>query len=366
MVMVIAGVAIATLYFIPGSGFGKNETITIAKKQNKQGAIVETTTTTTTQNAKTFWDLLSLVGVPVSLAVLGYMLQRLQQARVEQQGQIEKTRAEEQAKVEKEIAESHHREEALQHYFDRISVLLIDKNLIATATGEIQERIAYKLELSSRIQLENIEHEQTEFVNASRDVIRARTLSILCRLEQDGERKGDVITFLGDTEILSKLKLDLSQINLQGAKLRKANLRDAKFDKADLSNSVLFGASLCNANLEWANLNGADLSGADLTSVKLRDARLSYANFHSANLNHAKLNCADLTNANLIGADLSFANLNSTNLSDTNLIKAYLWDADLQGAKNWTEEQLAQASLCRTKLPEGCNLDPDQDCQELF
>jgi len=76
--------------------------------------------------------------------------------------------------------------------------------------------------------------------------------------------------------------------------------------------------------------------------------------------------CLDLSNANLRGADLRDANLIFAKLSYADLSEAELLNANLRGAKNLTVEQLEGAKLCQTKLPEGINLDPNRDCQELF
>ena len=314
-------------------GLGKSETVTKSEKTDSQGKITERTTITTTQDAKTLWDWLSLFGVPLSLLILGYFLEQLQQ-----------TRAAQQAETDKEIAASNQREEALQSYVDRLSDLLIDKNLIIKATKP----------------------EDKELVDAAADVIRVRTLSLLRRLGQDGERKGHVLRLLIDTEVISKLKLKLcdanfsrailcdvylSKINLKKVNLRFANLFDSKLNETILSETDLFGADLSfaklikakldDADLTEAKLNNADLTEANLTGVFLMDAKLIGVTLKRANLKRAKLINADLSGANLSGADLT--------------------KADLTDAKNWSEAQLAAAILCETKLPEGCTLNPNRD-----
>jgi len=325
-------------------GLGKSETVTKSEKTDRQGKITERTTITTTQDAKTLWDWLSLFGVPLSLLILGYFLEQLQQTRAAQQVEAEKVRAEQQAETDKEIAASNQREEALQSYVDRLSDLLIDKNLIIKATKP----------------------EDKELVDAAADVIRVRTLSLLRRLGQDGERKGHVLRLLIDTEVISKLKLKLcdanfsrailcdvylSKINLKKVNLRFANLFDSKLNETILSETDLFGADLSfaklikakldDADLTEAKLNNADLTEANLTGVFLMDAKLIGVILKRANLKRAKLINADLSGANLSGADLT--------------------KADLTDAKNWSEAQLAAAILCETKLPEGCTLNPNRD-----
>ena len=413
------GAAIALVYGIAtGSfkaGFGADETITKSEKRDKQGNITETTTTTTAQDAKTLWDWLSLLGVPFSLAILGYVLQQLQQTRAEQQAKVEKEIADQRAKVEKEIAdqqakaekeiasqrtktekeiaESNQGEEALQNYLDRLSDLLIDKNVIAIAVKlqhlqkDFKDFICNQQNSVLRlpIELQETIRKEVELVNAAKDVIQARTLSILRRLGQDGERKGDVIQFLIEAEVISKLNLNFSGADLSGVKLSGADLNRANLSSANLSRANLSRANLSRANLSSANLSDADLSGANLSDADLSSANLSRANLSSANLSDADLRGANLSDANLfnanfsdadfVGADLRKANLHSADLVGaelryTKLLNACFFNADLSGAdlsdaENWTEQQFAAAQLCNTILPQGCNLNPNRDCAAL-
>lgn len=461
------------------TGFGEDVIVSTSEERNQRGTLTKTVTTTTPQSAKTLWDWLSALGVPFSLAILGFWLQQLQQKqtdeqtriereRTEQQEKFEKERSEQQAKLEKEIAEANQREEALQAYFDRLSILLVDKNLIAIAT-----RTENAKDTVANIQNKSSIAEQKELLDAAVGVVQARTLSILRRLKEDGERKGSVIRFLTEAKVISKLKLDFSGAylndtdlsrgdfhdidfsgaNLQGANLFDANFRSASFRKADLSganfrsanlsdasfsnanlsgaclsgahfngaifsaanfsganlsyvqlsgtifreanfqrasfrNAKFFDAILCKANLKFADLNGANFSGANLLDTDLSPANLSSATFRNSNLSGANLSGANLRNADLSGAKLRGANLSNANLSGADftgtnlggmnvndldfssvifggLSVDHLSGADLTTAQNWTEDQLKSAKLCKTKLPQGCSLDPDRDCAEL-
>lgn len=245
LTVTIAGIVIAgvrTLYIIPESGFGENKTVTTIEKRDKQGSIIETTTSTTVQDAKTIWDLLQLAGtlaIPFLIAILTYQLQQRDQKRIREQAEadkkrieeqtkteeskirLEKQRSEEQAKLEKEIAESYQRDEVLQNYFDRVTELLIDKQVLATVV-ELQD-LGIKQDRSPNGMHESLIN-KLELVNAATDVIRARTLATLRRLEQDGERKGGIIRFLIESEVIKKLNLDLSNVNLSNANLAKVNL----------------------------------------------------------------------------------------------------------------------------------------------
>ncbi len=267
--------------------------------------------------------MISVLGVPFSLTILGFWFQ-----------QREQKRAGEQAKLEKEIAEVNQGEEALQAYFDRLSTLLADKNLIAVAAK------VKKANETAKEQPDPAIEEQRELLYGAVDIIRARTLSILRQFGKDKERKGSVIRFLLEAEVINKLDLNLSY----------ADLSEANFSYIDLSSVKLGGANLNNANFKDVTLIDADLRCADLSDAILK-ANLLRADLSGANLSGADLSNAYLKDAYLNGADLKDANLSST---------------DLNGTRGLTEAQLSAAKLCKTQLPAGCNLDPNRDCEELI
>jgi uncharacterized protein YjbI with pentapeptide repeats len=375
-----------------GFGIGKEQSVTTKSVEivvkDAQGNTTKTVETTKNDDGKTLWDWLSLLGVPLSLAVLGYVLQQLQQKR-----------AEILAKEQREIAADETKEEVLQVYFDRISVLLVDKNLLAIA-GKVHTS---KVGGEEGTPKNNASTEEQELLDSAVDVIRARTLSILRRFEGDPERKTSVIRFLSESDIVSKLKLNLDGVflrstNLSGANLSYAFLIRANLSYANLSYAFLSHADLISANLSYANLSGAFLSGADLSGADLSHANLSHAtlidaklncadlshatfgaNLSRANLSHAKLSGAtlegfdlsgaklsgaklsgaDLNGANLSGADLRDAKLNGARLDKTNLCRADLRDAVV------TIEQLQKAKLCQTMLSKGMPINPNRNCKEL-
>jgi hypothetical protein len=164
-------------------------------------------------------------------------------------------------------------------------VLLIDRNLIllskksqsSKTTSEEQE--TSKKSQSSKItpeEQELITPKEKELLDSALDVIRARTLSILRRFENDAERKTSVIRFLIEAEIISKSRLnlkraDLSWADLSWANLEKANLEKAHFDGANLFRANLTGAILIFAHFDGANLEKAELKGAILEGADLKD-----------------------------------------------------------------------------------------------
>ena len=214
--------------------------------------------------SKSFWDILGILGVPLVLAVLGAWFQKTQQ---EQSERIAKKR-------ERQDGDET-REEVLQTYFDRISTLLIDKSLMAIAakkeafdeikkegssakvvssydftqkelTASIPAKIDRYVEGGDDRGLNDLlgfSKQEQELLEVSIDVIRARTLSILRRFEQDSERKSSVIRFLVEADVI-------------------ARLRSTSLSSAYLSRAYLSRANLSRANLSGANLSGADLSGA--------------------------------------------------------------------------------------------------------
>lgn len=324
-------IGLVTMFGLDGwpdwTGLGAGQSIFTITQRDAVGNITQTFETATPQPAKTFWDWLSLLGVPLSLAVLGYWLQQQQQKRANIDSQ-----------QQREMSARQSREEALQAYFDRLATLLIDKNLLAIATKVYTANETPKATA-----------EQQDLLDTALDVIRAQTLSILRRCETDGDRKSSVIRFLIEAEVISKAKLSLRDADLREANLRGINLREADLRDVDLR----------HANLSGAVLRNAVLGGADLTSVNLRHADLRHAD-----LNNADLIDADLRNTDLRGANLSYANVNYANLTGAILDNAVLYEADLMDAE-LMDANLSSAVLCRTQLPGDIAIDANRDCKTL-
>lgn len=301
------------LYQFNWSGFGEdsNKSVNIKEVINpRDGKIIKLTETTEYfQSGKTFWDWLGLAGT-LAIPIVLFQFERREQKRADKQAELEKERADRQAELEKAIANNNLREEALEAYIDQMSELLLEKNL--KISDPSRGDIAF-------------------------DVARARTLSVLRRLDKDGERKGSVIQFLIDTELISKL--NLSDTNLDGAILTNANLTGANLIRAKLISANLTNANLIKAHLDDANLNDANLNGATLD-----DATLTRASFTHANLIQAQFSHGQLMYANFAGADLSGANLIRANLSGANLAGANLSGANFKRAENISIDQMKSAN----------------------
>jgi hypothetical protein len=313
VVVVVGAVYLARPVLWPGGvGIGKDQAVTTESvesvRKDAQGNITKTIKTTKYDDGKTLWDWLSLLGVPLSLVVLGFWLQLSQQKRAEVVAIEQRERDEKLAKEQRELAADETKEEVLQVYFDRLSALLVDKNLLAIAfkvyATETQENEGQpKIEATL---------EERELLDSAVDVIQARTLSILRRFENDPERKTSVIRFLIEADIVSKLKLSLSEADLSGAKLFGVNLSESDLRRSQLTGAELTGANLFKANLETANLCNADLRSANLSNAILRTADLSKADLRSSDLRGSNLIHANLLDAKLTEAIFS----NNPGLSD--------------------------------------------------
>lgn len=176
--------------------------------------------------------------------------------------------ADKSAKEQREIAAEEAKEEVLQAYFDWVSAILIDGNILAIATKTYSS------------EEEEVTPEQRELLDVSVIVIQARTLSILGRLMNDGQRKGSVIRFLVDSGVISRTKMSLEKADLENADLYKINLKNVNLRRANLT----------NANLIKADLRGADLAGATLLKANLGGAQLNGACFKFAQLSEANIN----------------------------------------------------------------------------
>jgi hypothetical protein len=199
---------------------------------------------------KTLWDWMELLVIPIFVAIGAFYLNRSE------------------AKLEREIATDRQQEAALQSYIDRMSELLLKEKLRESENQEV------------------------------RNVARIRTLTVLRALGP--RRRGMVLQFLQESELITSNK-----VILEGASLSKASLRGAELHETNLA----------NANLDEAILIRANLSGANLAGARLSDAYLNWANLNESNLTNASLFGADLGDASLIRADLTEAKVSNEQLA---------------------------------------------------
>lgn len=250
---------------------------------------------------KELWDYMDVLLVPIVIFIVGFAIDKRGKAR------------EEALKSEGErIRKEELKNQVLQEFFDRISAILLDKQVLGLAKAA-----------------ESLNNHEDPLVESAREVVRARTLSILRFFSDDIEKKSAVVRFLIDSDILRYLRVSLAGADLKGAMLNGARLCNANLNKADLRGVDMSFARLVGSNLEEANLSQARLTkthfnGAQLFGADLRKAEISISNFTGASLSMADLSGADLSETNLSHSDLFQSKLIGANLS-----RAMLWGADL-------------------------------------
>lgn len=240
-------------------------------------------------SSKTFWDWIALLLLPITLLIIGMwfgtILKDTELKKAAEERKSDREIADKLRDSEREIAVEKQQQDALERYFDRMMVLLLEGDLSQEARPNVQ-RLA-----------------------------RTLTLNILRQLGSDRNRQ--VMQFLQESDMLGVVNLrngDLFETNLSGA-----NLVGIDLSGSDLSEANLVDANMCGANLRGAGLIGAYLIVADLSGANLRGAKLSNANLNDAILVGADLRDADLTKADLRGADLSGADLRGANMTETEL-----------------------------------------------
>jgi uncharacterized protein YjbI with pentapeptide repeats len=261
------------------------------------------------QPGKTLWDWLQLLIVPLALALVALVFQRAT-TRTEQKITAQRY------KNDQHIALDKQREDLLQTYLDRMSELLLEKQL---RTSEPDAEV--------------------------RNVARVRTITILFQL--DTRRIGYVFAFLREAGLISN-KPSSSIVSLSHADLDSINLSEVNLMGTDLGGTTFRGANLSRADLSGANLSGANFYAANLRDADFREADLSGALLVAADLFGAVLEKANLKEAFILSANLKEAFLKEADLSD-----ALLSRTDLSGAEV-TEEQLKKAkSLEGATMPDG-------------
>jgi len=242
--------------------------------------------------AKTLWDWMELLLLPLLLAGGLFLLHRLPRETARWR-----------AAVDLEIAGGNQQESALQAYIDRMSELLVKEKLSRFSGDEV------------------------------RNVARLRTLTLLRGL--DPKRKSRVFLFLKESGLIEReAVIDLCGADLRGVTVPFSNLNRVNLGEADLSGADLRGARLNKAYLSGTRLRETDLSGADLSEADLFGADLNGANLTRANLSGANLTGADLSGCRLDGADLSKADLSGVHLKVIASSRTKSTKTELQNARS--------------------------------
>ncbi len=285
--------------------------------------------------AKTLWDWLDLLIVPLVLAGGAAGLARTGKLR-------DQRRAERRAHDEREIAQDQQREDALQQYFDRLTDL----------------QAAGKLQHVSGDPKPGSDDESALRVNLA---LRSRTLALLRRL--DGERKGYLVQFLVELRLIDAAGrhvlymdgADLRGAQLSGMSLWPALLSRADFRGADLSESYLDEADLSEADLRDTVLTGVHIRGTTLRKANLADQKLASLKFEGCYANHIIFARAELRDVEFIEWEVSrdvppsrcallAADFTMARLTNTKFTGAYLPDA------TFAKAQLSNVTFTRCDL----------------
>jgi Pentapeptide repeats (8 copies) len=174
--------------------------------------------------AKTLWDWLQLLLVPAVLAVLAIVFNAWQSDRDHEIAA--KARAQDRA-----IATDARLDETLRTYVSEVSALVLERGLLTS-----RER------------------------SGVRAVARTLTLTTLRQL--DGRRKGEVMRYLAEADLLRVKRAEITPIvNLEGADLRRVDLTDVYW-----SDVTIFAADLRDARFDGAVLEDVDLQARALTT----------------------------------------------------------------------------------------------------
>lgn len=296
---------------------------------------------------RTLWDWLQLLIIPAILAGVAIYFTNSER-------RSEQKIARERDETARYIAADERHERELQSYFDRMTELLLEKDLLNT-------------------------YEESEV----RAVARARTLAVLFSL--DAGRRLAVLRFLREIS----MRREKTQAQLDAVtewdpsetflfSMKGAFLPDFKpkghFFSTYLSGLICNGIDIHEIELTSANLTRAKMTNCNLSNARLVGADLRQVVLYGCNLSGATLLNANAEDINLIGADLSNANLIGTNLTDAqlrraNLTGAQLMKANLSGASLDAEQLTQSRGLMGAIMPNGHkwqgNLDGPYTVEEL-
>lgn len=216
--------------------------------------------------------------------------------------------ADSKARQEKEIARDNQQHQILSDYLKQMTTLLIDRGLRSSVPKAEVRSVARAITLNAARQLDGERKGQMLKFLYEGDLLGG--CPFMLNVAPAAQCQAASIVDLGDVK-LEETKLD-PPMPLPGVDLKSAFLSKAELPKIDLTGAKMDGVDLVDANLTGALLNGAQMSRA----------RLQRTNLTAVNLTSATLTGADLREATLIYANLRGANLSKTDLTGIQLEKA--------------------------------------------
>lgn len=211
-------------------------------------------------NPKLLWDWLDLLIIPSSVALVGWIYKEFEKSK--------------DAKKEYENKQN----ETLDSYFRNISDLIINNNLL-----------------------------DNNLNNDSKIIARTRTIVAIENLS--GDRKGQVLQFLHESNLIRNNVVDLVG----------ANFKDSEVSGIVLTDISIKGVFFCRSEFVKTYLQNTDFSACDFSETNFDGSLLLNTNLSYTKLVNCKLTNIDLTTVNFEGADLTKADLSFSKISKTQL-----------------------------------------------
>jgi len=199
--------------------------------------------------AKTLWDWLDLLVIPVVLAVIAWLYKEHEKFK------------------NKNNEKTQRQNQALDDFIKIITDLNLNHGLATTSPKD-----------------------------GTKEIARSRVILILESIE--GERKGEILQFLYESKLIDmnpKLvlfganfnKIQLSGIDLSEAEIRGAYFIDSDIQNVNIDNSIFIGCNFKNSNFSKSKVYKTDFSYSNLSGCLFNDMDLSSVNFEGANLSKA-------------------------------------------------------------------------------
>jgi hypothetical protein len=197
---------------------------------------------------KSFWDWLQLLIVPLILAFGAFYLNSASETR------------------DKQRAKEGKQQELLKDYFSKMQTLILAEKTLPKSNNKPTGS-------------PSLDQNQPKLSPESQAIARALTLAVLDEL--DGPRKGKVITYLAESNLINKPnpEIKLDRANLQDLVLQDVDMNGVKIYKADMTRANLTDVKLTNADLTLSIFSSATLQGVDFSG-----ATLNLSNFYNTKL----------------------------------------------------------------------------------
>lgn len=209
---------------------------------------------------KLLWDWLDLLIVPISLGLIGWIYKEYEKSK--------------DSKKEYENKQN----EILDSYFRVISDLIIKEKLLDSKSNDESKIIA-----------------------------RTRTIVAIDNLS--GDRKGQVLQFLYESNLIRD-----NVIELIGA-----NFRNSEVSGIVLKNITIKGVYFSTSEFIKTYLDNSDFTSCDFTGTNFDESSLNNTNLSYTKLVGCKMTNMDLTTINFEGADLTNANFTNSKILQSQL-----------------------------------------------